>query len=80
MHNSQNLASSKATFISTVLAQAKLSDMSIPSSDLKNTGIQAIPSVIAKKTEQHINPNISEVPTFHTPTITLPEVTPELRM
>ena len=79
MHNSQNLASSKATFISTVLAQAKLLDMSVPSSELKNSDIQAISSVIAKKVEQETSSNISEVPTFHTPTITLPEVTEEMR-
>jgi len=79
MHNSQNLASSKAIFISTVLAQTKLLDMSVPSSELKNSDIQAISSVIAKKVEQQTTSNISELPTFHKPTFTLPKVTEEMR-
>lgn len=79
MHNSKNSILSKATFTSAVLAQAKLLGISIPSSAITSPDLQAISSAVAEKTEQQVNSNISEVPTFHTPTINLPEVTAEMR-
>jgi len=79
MHNNQNLASSKAVFTSTVLAQAKLLGISIPSMEPNSPDIQAVFSAVAEKIALQTNPNISDVPTFHTPTISLPEVTAEMR-
>ena len=79
MHNSQNFVQSKATFISTVLAQAKLLGISIPSIESKNPDIQAVSSAVVETTEQQTNSNIREVPTFHKPTFTLPKVTEEMR-
>jgi hypothetical protein len=72
MHNSNNSVSSKASFTSSVLAQAVLSNIPVDYSKLDSLNIQELNSSIHKA-------NISEVPTFHTPTISLPEVTAEMR-
>ncbi len=65
MHNSQNSASSKASFASTVLAQALLLDIPTPSNAATSHEIQAISNSIVSKIEQKTNANISEAPTFH---------------
>jgi len=65
MHNSQNSASSKASFASTVLAQAMLLDIPTPSNTATNHEIQAISNNIVSKIEQKTNASVSEVPTFH---------------
>jgi len=79
MHNSQNSVQSKATFTSTVLAQAKLLAISTPSIEPKSSNIQTVSSAVAEKTEQQNASDISGVPTFHKPTVTLPEVKEEMR-
>jgi len=80
MHNSQNSISCKATFKSIVLAQAKLLGIYIPTIDTSSSDIKAISSDIADEiTEQPTTSNISEAPTFHTPTVKLPEVTDEMQ-
>lgn len=79
MYNSHNSVQSKATFASTVLAQAKLLGISIPSMEPNSPDIQAVSSAVAEKIALQTNPNISDVPTFHTPTISLPKVTAEMR-
>ena len=71
MYNSQNSIQSKESFTSIVLAQAKLLSVAISPNKLKSPDIT--------QAEQQTNSNISEVPTFYTPTITLPEVTAEMR-
>jgi len=65
MHNSQNSASSKASFASTVLAQAILLDIPTPSNTATSHEIQAISNSIVSKIEQKTNVSVSEVPTFH---------------
>ena len=72
MHNSNNSVSSKASFTSSVLAQAVLSNIPVDYSKLDSLDIQELNSSIH-------NANISEVPTFYTPIISLPEVTAEMR-
>jgi len=72
MHNSNNSVSSKDSFKSSVLAQAVLSNIPVDYSKLDKVCPQELNSRIH-------NANISEVPTFHTPTISLPEVTAEIR-
>jgi hypothetical protein len=72
MHNSNNSVSSKASFTSSVLAQAVLSNIPVDYSKLDSLNIQELNSRIH-------NANVSEVPTFHTTTISLPEVTAEMR-
>jgi len=71
MYNSQNSIQSKESFTSIVLAQAKLLSVAISPNKLKSPDIT--------QAEQQTNSNISEVPPFYTPTITLPEVTEEMR-
>ena len=65
MHNSQNSASSKASFASTVLAQAILLDIPTPSNAATSNEIQAISNSIVSKIEQKTNASVSEAPTFH---------------
>jgi hypothetical protein len=65
MHNSQNSASSKASFASTVLAQAILLDIPTPSNAATSNEIQAISNSIISKIEQKTNTSVSEAPTFH---------------
>jgi len=65
MHNSQNSASSKVSFASTLLAQAKLLDIPTPSSEVSNLDIQTISNAIINKTKQKTNVKVSEVPTFY---------------
>jgi hypothetical protein len=65
MHNSQNSASSKASFASTVLAQAILLDISIPYNAATSHEIKAISNSIVSKIEQKTNASVSEAPTFH---------------
>lgn len=65
MHNSQNSASSKASFASTVLAQSLLLDIPIPSNASTDHEIQAISNNIIHKIEQKTNASISEAPTFY---------------
>jgi hypothetical protein len=72
MHNSNNSVSSKDSFTSSVLAQAVLSNIPVDCSKLDKVCPQELNSRIHEAT-------ISEVPTFHTPTISLPEVTAEMR-
>lgn len=64
MHNNQNFASSKASFASTVLAQAKLLDISTPSSEISSLDIQTISNALISKIKQITNASISEIPTF----------------
>ena len=49
MHSSQNSVSSKASFTSTVLAQAILLDISIPSNEITILDIQTISNNIIRK-------------------------------
>ena len=49
MHSSQNYVSSKASFTSTVLAQAILLDISIPSNEITILDIQTISNNIIRK-------------------------------
>ena len=72
MHNSKNSVSSKDSFTSSVLAQAILSNIPVDYSKLDGVGVQELNSRIH-------NANTGEVPTFYTPTITLPKVTAEMR-
>lgn len=65
MHNSQNSASSKASFASTVLAQSLLLDIPTPSNASTDHEIQAISNNIIHKIEQKTNASISEAPTFY---------------
>ena len=65
MHNSQNSASSKASFAITVLAQSLLLDIPTPSNASTDHEIQAISNNIIHKIEQKTNASISEAPTFY---------------
>ena len=65
MHNSQNSASSKASFASTVLAQAILLDIPTPYNAATSHEIKAISNSIVSKIEQKTNASVSEAPTFH---------------
>ena len=65
MHNSQNSASSKDSFASAVLAQAKLLNIAVLSNEPTNHEIQAISNSIVSKIEQKTNTKVREIPVFH---------------
>lgn len=72
MHNSNNSVSSKASFTSSVLAQAALSNITVDYSKLDKVCPQELNGRVH-------NNNVSEVPIFHASTINLSEVTDETR-
>jgi hypothetical protein len=67
MYNSQNSTSSKASFTSTSLAQAKLLGITTPSNEATSLDIQAISNNTIHKIKQKTNASVSEVLTFYQP-------------
>lgn len=63
MYNSKNSTSSKASFTSAVLAQAKLLGITTPSNELTSLDIQVISDNIIHKIEQKTNVSVNKVPT-----------------
>ena len=67
MYSNQNLISSKASFTSVVLAQAKLLGITKCSNEATSLDIQAISNNTIRKIEQKTNASVSEVLTFYQP-------------
>ena len=63
MYSNQNSTSSKVSFISIVLAQARLLGITTPSNQATSLDIKTISNNIIRKIEQKTNASVNEVPT-----------------